>query len=223
MSRYRTCAGTTGAGINCREDVDKKAHIEGQLREKQLQYEFVTGITCQPPSIGTLLAHLKVLRLPHLKVPFVILEDDCQFTDAFRYDFEVPEHTDALYLGVSLFGLETPGEFSWGAFANAQYVTYNDDYLRVLNMLGRHAIVYLSERYHQSTIDGSFKALMNPDYPYAGDIAYAMLQTSHVVLTPQHLICYQHSRYWATKLPLPALRELAESESMIQRKYSAFL
>lgn len=209
--------------INCQDDKDKKACIEGQLREKQLQYEFVTGITCKPSVLGSLLSHLKVLKLPHLKVPFAILEDDCQFMDAFQYGFEVPENTDALYLGISLFGIKTPGELSWGVWGNAQYVTYNDDYLRVLNMLGGHAIVYLSERYHQSMIDGSFKALMNPAYPYPGDIAYATLQTSHVVLTPKQPVCYQHSQCTATKLPLPALRELGESESMIQHKFSAAL
>lgn len=207
--------------INCREDVEKRARMEDHLREKQLPYEFVTGITCTPSHYGTLLSHLKVLHLPHLQVPFVIVEDDCQFTDALRYDFEVPEHADALYLGVSIFGLETPGEFSWGVWGNTQYVTYNDDYLRVLNMLGRHAIVYLSERYLQSTMDASFKALMNPDYPYPGDIAYAMLQPSHVVLTPQHPLCYQHSKRQATMLPLPALRELGESERLIERKCTA--
>ena len=76
----------------------------------------------------------------------------------------------------------------------------------------------LSERFHQSAMDASFKALMNPDYPYPGDIAYAMLQTSHMVLTPQYPMCYQDSARATTILPLPALRELGESESMIQNK-----
>ncbi len=207
--------------INCREDVEKRARMENHLQEKQLKYEFVTGITCTPTHYGTLLSHLKVLRLSQLQAPFVILEDDCQFTDVFRFDFEVPEHTDALYLGISLFGLETPGEFSWGVWGNTQYVTYNDDYLRVLNMLGRHAIVYLSDRYHQSMMDASFKALMNPDYPYPGDIAYAMLQPSHMVLTPHLPWCHQHSKPIATTLPLPALRELGDSELLMERKCTA--
>ena len=56
--------------------------------------------------------------------------------------FNIPEGADALYLGTSIYGRlqkrTTPGGV---LAANA------NDYMRVFNMLGFHAIIYLTESY----------------------------------------------------------------------------
>ena len=196
--------------INCSDDHKKRDFIQNQLLEKGLTFNFINGVQCSPKYVGVALSHLKTLRLPEIKAPFAIVEDDCQFTNAFRYQYEVPDTTDALYLGVSLFGTKSPGKFSGGVWKNTQYRQYNEQYLRVFNMLARHAIVYLSEGFCQSAIEASLQALTHPDGPYPGDIGYALLQTSHLVLTPNDPICYQgenhNENHPATKYPLRVLK-----------------
>jgi len=196
--------------INCQDHLKKRKFMEHQLLDKKLNFEFVTGVVCRPSYVGIALSHLKILRLPNIQVPFVIMEDDCQFTEAFQYQFEIPDNTDALYLGVSFFGTRSPGEFSWGVANNTQFRQYNENYLRVYNMLARHGIVYLSQRFHLSTIEASLRALTSYEKPCPADIEYAILQASHLVLTPNNPICYQsewhRGNHRPTKFPLRALR-----------------
>jgi len=82
--------------------------------------------------------------------PFIILEDDCVFFT--RYDgIEIPDNTDLLYLGVSL--------WSYPYDINTLYLrerpniirnsidtveSYNDDLVKIMGMTGGHAILYIS-------------------------------------------------------------------------------
>jgi hypothetical protein len=138
--------------INCPGDDKKREFIQRQLLGKELTFQFIDGIKRSPSYVGIAHSHLKILQSTEIAVPFAIIEDDCQFMNSFHYQFEVPSTTDALYLGVSHFGTKNPGEFSWGVWGNMQFRQYNDGHLRVFNMLGRHAIVYLSDRFRQSAI-----------------------------------------------------------------------
>jgi hypothetical protein len=135
-----------------------------------------------------------VLRLSRANPPFLVLEDDCVFNQQFHPVWDVPSETDALYLGVSDFALETPGQFSWGRqFAN-QWEPYDPSFLRIRNMLARHAVVYLSAAYCERVIESQIVALTNPRLPYPGDIGCAMLHDSHIVLTPNDPVCRQSDR-----------------------------
>ena len=131
--------------------------------------------------------------------------------DTFRYECVVTAHTDALYLGVSLFGIKKPGQLSWGGWHNTQFVPYAPGFVRVFNMLSRHAILYISDKFHQHTIEASLQALTYPPHTYAGDIGYAMLQPNHLVLAPHDPICYQSEKFKgnhpATKHPLRVILE----------------
>lgn len=180
--------------------------MRDQLIRHGLRYELVVAVKAAPPYVGTALSHLKILRMAELTVPFGILEDDCQFMDSFRYRVELPAAADALYLGVSCYGIRTPGSVSWGEWDHTKYMRFNHGFLRPFNMLEAHAIVYLSERYRRSAISVSLDVLTHPQVPYPGDVGAAMLQTSHLVLTPNEPFCYQserhHGNHDATKYPL---------------------
>ncbi len=190
--------------INCEADAEKDTLMKRQLAELGIPYERVPGIAASPDWVGVALSHLKVLRLTRSTTPFLVLEDDCLFNDRFQPVWQVPVEADALYLGVSEFGLETPGHFSWGRRRKNQWRPYDRSFLRIFNMLARHAVVYLSNDYCEQVIQSQIEALTNRSLPYPGDIGCAMLQASHVVLTPNEPICRQTGRD-STVRPLPEL------------------
>jgi len=180
--------------INCKKDADKRRFMERQLSDLGIRFEIVPALTCDPAWFGVALSHLKALRLPRADHPFLVLEDDCAFNELFHPVWDVPAETDALYLGASEFGLEEPGKFSWGRPRKARWEPYDPSYLRVRNMLARHAVVYITPQYTESVIQSQIVALTNPHLPYPGDIGCAMLHDSHVILTPNDPVCRQTER-----------------------------
>ncbi len=192
--------------INCEDDARRRAFMEGQLRERGLDFEFIAGLRCKPSRVGVALSHLKILAMREVVTPFAILEDDCQFTEALEYQYDLPAETDALYLGVSHFGSRRPGVLSRSKWNNVRFVQFEDDYLRVFNMYARHAIVFLSEAFRQSAASASIRGLTQRGRIFPGDACYAMLHSSHLVLTPNEPACYQSRAFGgaegATKRPL---------------------
>ena len=180
--------------INCPEDAEKRKFIEENLYKLDLNFEIVNGLRMQPGWVGIALAHLKVLRLSRAKPPFLVLEDDCVFNEDFYPVLDVPAEAAALYLGVSAYGLQTPGEFGWGVLNRVTWQRYDEHYLRVYNMLARHAVLYLDEGFCQAVIESQLEALANRDFSYPGDIGLARLQASHLVLTPNRSACQQAAR-----------------------------
>ena len=118
--------------INCPKDTEKRRSMESQLSALGMRFEVVAGLPVQPSWMGVALSHLKVLRLAPARTPFVVLEDDCVFNDLFQPVLEVPAEADALYLGVSVFGLNRPGEFSWGVQNAVQWERYDAAFLRAV-------------------------------------------------------------------------------------------
>ena len=177
--------------INCKSDTARRDHMQRQLSDLGLQFEFVEAMECEPGLVGTAISHLRILNQKDIKTPFCVLEDDCQFNDNFRYEFTVPANTDAFYLGVSRFGIKVPGQLSWGKYDHVQWSRYDANNLRVFNMLGRHAILYLSDAFRQAALTAKLDALINYEYIFPGDVGAASTNLSHLVLTPLKPICYQ--------------------------------
>lgn len=177
--------------INCPEDHGRRDFMQSQLDGLGLGFEFVSGVKCTPRPVGIALSHLKALSRAGLEPPFLVLEDDCKLDDSFPTTLDVPVGADAMYLGISQYGIPSPGKFGWGVPNAVRYYHYDAQHLRILNMLSRHAVVFLSERFHRSAINASIAALTNREYPYPGDIGYAMLQACHLVLTPNDPLCHQ--------------------------------
>ena len=144
------------------------------------------------PLIGCSLAHLKGLE--EIDPPFILFEDDCEIKN-FEPEIEVPENADAVYLGVS----------SWGRMNGhsgpfVQYEKVSDNFHLVYNMLGAHAILYLTEDYvrmcqrvsfHAGNVIGSYQ-----------DIGFAEIQRWFNVYTFDDPMFYQTSSYQATVNPL---------------------
>lgn len=81
------------------------------------------------------------------KTPFILFEDDAFLLEnQFQNELNIPNDTDALYLGTS----------TWGRMNghNGEYIQYDilEEYpgiLRVYNILATHAILYFSKDYAQ--------------------------------------------------------------------------
>jgi len=92
--------------------------------------------------IGCAMSHHMVMADKSIKTPFILMEDDIIFSGIDKFEYEVPDNADALYLGNS----------QWARFLNfsGPYLHYNrvsDDIVQVYNMLAAHAVVYFNDTY----------------------------------------------------------------------------
>ncbi len=144
------------------------------------------------PIAGCSAAHHKALL--EIDPPFIIFEDDCQIKN-FRPEVERPEDADAVYLGIS----------SWGRMNGhsgpyVQYTQVKDDLYRVYNMLGGHAILYLSPEYIKMCQRITYHAGYEiEDYQ---DIGFAEIHRWFNVYAFDDPFFYQTSGYHGTVEPL---------------------
>ena len=192
--------------ISGQDRADRRDFMQRQLADLGLKFAFAKSVVHASRVIGCAEAHLNILKRPDLRTPFVILEDDCEFTDRFHYRYQLPAEADALYLGVSGFGVSPAGGFGDAVWRGVRFTRYGPNYLRVLNMLSSHAKIYLSEEYRRAVKEKA--SIWCPRNEHI-DVVQASLQLSYVVLTENDLVCHQSEalggQYQATCRPLLAL------------------
>ena len=103
----------------------------------------ISAIKHEDPKVGCALSHHKVMSDKSIKAPFLLLEDDIEYTGA-KFEYEIADDVDSLYLGCS----------KWGRFLNfhgpfVQYKKLSDDVVRVYNMLSGHAVLHFREGYRE--------------------------------------------------------------------------
>jgi hypothetical protein len=169
--------------------------------------------------IGCAESHLNILKRPGLCTPFIILEDDCQFTRNFRYRYKVPQEADALYLGVSTYGLQPLGARGLPVKNGVRFTRFGPNYLQVFNMQGSHAVIYLSETYR---LEVKKKAAICCQIEEHLDVALASIHQRFLVLTPNDPVCYQGKRvggnYRATRHSLLKLDQRSEPNSLVSEE-----
>ena len=130
--------------INLDEQVDRKEKLEENLNELGFKNIIrISGFKDPDPNRGCAYSH--ALGLEEVDPPFILLEDDCMPLN-FIDEIEIPDETDALYLGISSWGRMNGHS---GPCVQWEYADQRTDLVRVWNMLAAHAILYL-----------------NPDYPF---------------------------------------------------------
>ena len=89
-------------------------------------------------------AHVKALEkaLSECSGPFIILEDDVRIFSA-KHKFVFPENTDAVYLGLSTWGLKN----GKGHVSAISAEPVSPTLYRLYNMLTAHAILYINHDY----------------------------------------------------------------------------
>ena len=146
--------------INMDKDVDKRKRIENHIDRLGFKTKIrVPGVVHEDGArAGCALAQYNALH--EIDPPFIILEDDATPFD-YNPIISIPDDTDALYLGISSWGRMNSHS---GPFVQWEYYFKEVDInlLRVYNMLGTHAILYLNSEYisvcekiayHQHNID----------------------------------------------------------------------
>lgn len=120
--------------------------------------------------VGCAQSHIDILEDTNYSCPLLILEDDAEFTQDFHPMIEVPDNTDAVYLGVSS--------------GNPHYLSkrVNKYFLRIGKILATHAILYLNPDYRKAVADIAKVFAYRLKIPF--DNGCALIQERFNVITP---------------------------------------
>jgi hypothetical protein len=124
--------------------------------------------------------------------PFILLEDDCEpflILDGMT-EITFPEDTDAFYLGFSKYGGSKTRNHWEG---NSVIEKYSPTYIRILNMLTTHAILYKSRRYKEIILQTMKDSLvMNK---YHTDVLISRIQPCYRVYGYYYPFFYQSPKF----------------------------
>jgi len=146
------------------------------------------GVPDRHKASGVARAHMAALELAlsECKGPFIILEDDVEI-ESLKGEMTIPKDTDAMYLGLSMWGLKN-GKGYIGISGEKQ----NGGVYRIYNMLAAHAILYVSHDYARfilNSIPIFLKMRTNQDKMRAETMKYWKVYASK---TP---VFYQSGKY----------------------------
>lgn len=104
----------------------------------------ISGIKNEDGKVGCARSQHKVLSDFSIQTPFLLMEDDCVFTGVKDFEYEIPDDTDALFIGNS----------QWARYLNfsgpfLHYRKIDDKIVQVYNMLAAHAVIYLNDEFRQ--------------------------------------------------------------------------
>lgn len=176
--------------MNLQQHVEKNQNMQNILEECEFKNIIRVEGVARPdnPVAGCSSAHYK--GLCEIDPPFILFEDDCVIKN-FCANIEVPDDADAVYLGIS----------SWGRMNGhsgpyVQYEKIQDNLYRTYNMLGGHAVLYLSEDYVRICQRIAYHA----GYVIEGyqDIGFAEIQRWFNVYAFDDPFFYQTSGYHGT-------------------------
>jgi len=124
--------------------------------------------------------------------PVIILEDDIEpYLEINREtEFEMPEDTDAFYLGLSVNAGSKTQNVNVGY---AEIEKISDKHIRIHNMLGGHAILYKSLKYKERVIQELTNLFDKPHYH--SDVVISRIQSEYKVYGYHHPLFYQ-SKVW---------------------------
>jgi hypothetical protein len=126
------------------------------------------------------------------KEPFMILEDDCQIATDYT-TIDIPDDTDAVYLGVSLWiyphAYDTLGKgYHIRENGPNDMQSINDQLTRIHGMTSGHAILFKSHDYIRRFIQ-QMEPLLSQNMPH--DLVYATMQPQSHVYALKRPMFYQ--------------------------------
>jgi len=146
---------------------ERKEHMEKHLHEKGLglRSDCHVGVSDKGSWSGvTGMISIMKKRLEGEFKPFILMEDDCSPTEWFRYEVPLPDDADALYIGLSAYGLHPQHNFG---ILRVEYTSVPDEpeLVRVYNMLSMHAVIFMTRRWTESCLEGFEKTLRDAKDP----------------------------------------------------------
>jgi hypothetical protein len=149
--------------INLAHQVERRSRMDALCARLGLRYRFVHGIRAEIGFYGCGLSHIRALRSA-ASTPFLLLEDDVTADPDFDPIIEAPDDADAVYLGASTYGaLPAFGNVGYAGLVAAERCP--GGLLRVHNMLGAHAILYLNEDFRRAAAEAMLAAMADRGQP----------------------------------------------------------
>lgn len=160
---------------------------------------FLTGTDNYPQCLVQ--ATIDILQANMNDTPLLVLEDDIELMPNSSFLLNISSNTDAVYLGFSRSaGHPTENRHE----GNAVLEEASNGMVRIVNMLGGHAILYCSQAYKQAVVD----ILNMYKETHYNDVLFSRIQASYYVLAPRIPLFFQSSKWndgraheeWATKI-----------------------
>jgi hypothetical protein len=158
--------------INLPKDKQKNKNMKDMLKELGFKNVIRIDGILDPEGGRRGLSKAQYEALSKLEPPFIILEDDCEIK-FFKEEIEIPDDTDAVYLGNSAWGFL--GSYS-GFLLRYKKVKGYRELFRVFNMLSSHAILYISKDYVDICKRTTYYCGYVSKKPYPMDIPFAEMQ-----------------------------------------------
>lgn len=186
--------------INLDSDRVQRERLEAMLAARGFtDVRRVRGTPNKRKKVGVANAHKRAL-IAGLETggPFIILEDDVVEKN-FKNFVEIPDNSDAYYLGISKWGL--------GYGKGQQTISlerYSPNVFRLYNMLSAHAILYLNMEYVKfllKSVDFFIKIETNQDKGRAESMKYWNIYAERDPLFAQGGKYYDHTAF---SLPGPS-------------------
>jgi hypothetical protein len=117
--------------------------------------------------------------------PFLLLEDDIKETQSIPDILEIPDDTDAFYLGLSSGGGHISENYDDG---DSQFQHINDNLYKVKNMLCTHAILYITSNY---VLNVRNQLITIPDY--YNDVVISQIQNKF------NIYCHNESYFYQAR------------------------
>ena len=171
--------------INLDEQSDRNESIKTTLND--LGFKNVTRVSAYKDVIGKRgCAYSHAIALEEVKPPFILLEDDCLALN-FIDEIDIPDDADAVYLGISSWGRMNAHS---GPCVQYDEVEGYDDLVRVYNMVGAHAILYINPDYIDLCKRIAYHGYLISDHH---DIGFADVQKYYDVYAFDNPMFYQTS------------------------------
>lgn len=184
----------SGSYINLDRHLEKNESMKNMIQRFRFKdMQRFSGID-RPDSalIGCASSHLEILS--SISGIHTILEDDCQLQNYSPF-FEVPDNTDAIYLGLSSWAYNGETGLEW--VHDFAPVPGYKNLFKVNNMLATHAITYVSQRYVDACIEVAKDCIENEIHV---DCGFARIQKDFNVYGLINPIFYQSSNTFYTKI-----------------------
>lgn len=204
------------SGVNSTERRDAIKRHTKTLEMKN--WSFFDADTVLPSSRckirGCALSHLEVISQHDFKEPLLVLEDDAEPTEEWKPVIEVPDETDAVYLGNSwwLWGAHRaahtgkPSKIQeyGGKITTATATSIPAKWYKINRTSGAHAILYITEQYAKAVCEQIQWRLdlVQGSHLADCDIAMADVQERFVVISPRKPYIFQGpeetnaNRFW---------------------------
>ena len=161
----------------------RKVHMDTMLTELGFKdvVHFKSGTEGYPKCLAN--ANVEILT-KYMNEPILLLEDDVEFTGVSEFEFD--RRADAIYFGLSTCGSHDTLEYN---DKDSIFYDYSRTQVRVRNMLGTHAILYITPAYKQAVIN----QLKN--CKWHTDIAITRIQPNFRILANRQPSFFQSAKF----------------------------